>query len=93
MDLRFHDLRHTFASRLVQNGVDLITIKDLLGHSSVKITERYTHTNKASKEEAMAKLSRNHVKTARKGRDLLHICDMDESISTDVPVKGSVAMN
>ena len=38
----FHYLRHTFASRLVRSGVDLITVKDLLGHYSVRTTERDT---------------------------------------------------
>ena len=47
----FHDLRHTFASRLVRSGVDLITIKDLLGHYSVKTTERYTHSNQKQKKK------------------------------------------
>lgn len=51
--LRFHDLRHTFASRLVESGVDIITIKDLLGHSSVTITERYTHPNRGLKKVAV----------------------------------------
>ena len=40
---RFHDLRHTFATRLAQAGVDIYTISKLLGHSSVKMTERYAH--------------------------------------------------
>lgn len=58
--LRFHDLRHTFASRLVAAGVDLITVKDLLGHHSVKVTERYTHTNAEQKKKAVEMLQCLH---------------------------------
>lgn len=39
----FHTLRHTFASRLVENGIDLFTVKELMGHSTTKMTERYSH--------------------------------------------------
>jgi len=59
--LRFHDLRHTFASRLVANGVDLITVKDLLGHSSVRITERYTHSNNTQKKRAVELLASENL--------------------------------
>ena len=40
---RFHDLRHTFASHLVMNGVDIRTVSQLLGHKTIKTTMRYSH--------------------------------------------------
>jgi integrase len=42
-DFHFHDLRHTFATRLVQNGVDLYKVQKLLGHKSITMTQRYAH--------------------------------------------------
>ncbi len=42
-DFRFHDLRHTFATRLAQAGVDLYKISKLLGHKDIKMTQRYAH--------------------------------------------------
>ena len=41
MDLRWHDLRHEYASRLVEKGVPLSQVRDLLGHASIVTTERY----------------------------------------------------
>ena len=42
-DFHFHDLRHTFATRLVQAGVDLYKVQRLLGHKSPMMTQRYAH--------------------------------------------------
>jgi integrase len=42
-NFHFHDLRHTFATRLVQNGVDIYKVKELLGHKTITMTMRYAH--------------------------------------------------
>lgn len=55
-DLRFHDLRHTFASQWVQNGGDLYILKDILGHKSITITQRYAHLSPAYKRDAVNRM-------------------------------------
>ena len=51
-----HTLRHTFASRLIMAGVDLNTLKELLGHKDIKMTLRYTHLSPDHKRNTIATL-------------------------------------
>jgi integrase len=54
--LVFHSLRHSFASFLVQNGVDLYTVKTLMGHSQISMTERYSHLSQGNLQSAVRTL-------------------------------------
>jgi len=55
---RWHDLRHTFASRLVMAGVDLATVQSLMGHKTVEMTMRYAHLSPGHRHEAVQRLKR-----------------------------------
>jgi integrase len=58
MDFHFHDLRHTFATRLVQAGVELYKVQRLLGHKSPIMTQRYAHHYPESLRDGVETLDR-----------------------------------
>jgi len=57
-ELRFHDLRHTTASLLINRGVDLHTIGAILGHASAQTTKRYAHLSVTAARSALRKIAR-----------------------------------
>lgn len=63
---RIHDLRHTYASRLVQAGVPILALKDLLGHQSVVTTQRYSHLATSQWDSIREVLGDKPVKRAKK---------------------------
>jgi integrase len=66
VDFRFHDLRHTFASWYMMNGGDLYELAKILGHSNIKMTERY------------AKLARSHIaRTSETAREIWKLMESE----------------
>jgi integrase len=55
-DLHFHDLRHTFAWRLVARRFDLYRVQTLLGHKTARMTQRYAHLSPEGLREAVEAL-------------------------------------
>ncbi len=61
INLHWHDLRHEYASWLVEQGVPLSQVRDLLGHASITTTERYDNQTLANLQIAAAKLERGQA--------------------------------
>ena len=59
-DLHFHDLRHTFCSNLMLAGANIKDVKDMIGHSEIKMTDRYTHLTDARKVALQEKLAKHY---------------------------------
>ncbi len=62
--IHFHTLRHSFASILVQNGVSIYVVKELLGHEDIKTTEIYAHLQNESLVKAVTVFDQKILKTA-----------------------------
>jgi integrase len=63
-DLHFHDLRHTFASAWVQAGGELYALKDILGHKTIAMTQRYAHLSPAYKRAMVERMEQIWAKPA-----------------------------
>ena len=66
-NFRFHDLRHNFASNLVQSGINLYKVQHLLGHKDGRMTQRYAHLTVDNLREAVESLEETPVRGHKKG--------------------------
>ena len=66
----FHSLRHTMASWHAEGGTDLYVLKELLGHCTITLTERYSHLSNGALQEATRSFEKN-VKSAKEAQDVL----------------------
>lgn len=64
--IRLHDLRHTAASKMIEAGIDLVTVSEILGHSSIQMTMRYVHPTPERKRFAVEKLGQIFDQTRQK---------------------------
>jgi integrase len=67
MDIRFHDLRHTGASFMVKGGASMTAIRDVMGHSNLSVTSRYSHLGIDDLKKAVDKMT-SGTKTAQKSK-------------------------
>ena len=67
----YHDLRHSFASRLVMQGVDIRTVAELMGHKTIQMTMRYAHLAPEHKLQAVRKLAAFAVRAKKTKKDVV----------------------
>jgi integrase len=92
--LRFHDLRHTFATRLIARGADLVSVQNLLGHSSLNVTQLYAHPIDERMRKAVELLVAERPKMAENAVELSPICHQPTPAgSLERPVSDSFAWN
>jgi integrase len=65
-EFRLYDFRHTYGTRMAMAGVDLMTLRELMGHSSITITQRYCHPTPEHKVSAMERLEAYNLEKATK---------------------------
>lgn len=61
-DFHFHDLRHTNCSNLIEAWADLKDVREMIGHSDIKMTDRYTHLTQRRKIGLQRQLAKHYAR-------------------------------
>jgi integrase len=85
-NFRWHDLRHTFISRLVMKGVDLRTVQELAGHKTISMTVRYAHLAPDHKQAAIEKLDSGKPRPVRTVKARQKKSNAPERTASDLPI-------
>ena len=80
---RWHDLRHTYASRMVIAGVNIVVVKELMRHSDIRVTMRYIHLAPKNLDDALSKLESEYDKPD-------NWQDIDTQVPSEMPSTGTV---
>jgi integrase len=91
--ITWHMFRHTFASRMTRDGVDIVTVKELLGHADIKTTMRYAHSDDDAKRRAVQRLIRpagDNPKPGTAAND--NNAEHSDKTGTVVPMKKKIAV-
>jgi len=83
-DLHFHDLRHTFASHWMMNGGDLYALKEILGHKSIAMTQRYAHLSPAYKRAMVTRMERIWLPKPKSNTAAGPSCDPQQVAETPI---------
>ncbi|MDA8068942.1 MAG: tyrosine-type recombinase/integrase [Actinomycetota bacterium] len=91
--LRWHDLRHTFGSLLVAGGIDLVSVKDAMGHAQLSTTTRYLHARPATERAASFTAAFDRMGTTGAARPALDYGQRSLSSASDrtLPIRASRA--
>jgi integrase len=92
-EFTFHDLRRTFGTRLLERGVNIVTISRYYGHSSLLVTQRYLHPRDELNREAVERLNTTGTPDPATGQNLLRPCDMAEGPSALHPLTSTSTVN
>lgn len=90
-DIRFHDLRHTAATRMTDAGVDPFTVQAILGHSSLAMTARYSHATSERTRAAAEKLAATLPQTAFEPQSFLDATEQKKVVNLRRSHKSEVA--
>jgi len=91
INLHWHDLRHEYASRLVERGVPLAQVRDLLGHASITTTERYDNQKLENLQAAVLKLESGKTFDASNGERAEERVDDADKVSSFFQEKAKVS--